>query len=85
MKEFNNGFNPMNIKKLQFTNLHNLLPTPESRLKLSEATNISISAINNWLDPDSNVVPKADSLILMSKYFNCSVDYLLDLTDRRRQ
>ncbi len=73
----------MQSQKPQFNNLHNLLPTPESRLKLSKSTNIPLSTINKWLNPDSRVVPKADSLIVMAKYFECTVDYLLDLTDKK--
>ena len=67
----------------KFNNLHNLLPTQESIEQLSEATSISLTEINKWLDPNSRVMPKADSLMAMSKYFGCTVDYLLDLSDRR--
>lgn len=67
--------------KPPFHNLNTLLPTPESITYLSMFTGIPITKINNWLDPDSRVVPKADELVLMAKYFNCSVDYLLDLSD----
>lgn len=70
-------------KKPQFHNLHNLLPTQESRIQLSIFTGIPLTKINNWLDPEKKSVPKADSLVIMAKYFDCSVDYLLDLTDRR--
>lgn len=66
-------------QKSSFHNLHNLLPTQESRIKLSESTGISITKINNWLDHNSKSVPKADELVLMADYFNCSTDYLLDL------
>ena len=69
--------------KPPFHNLHTLLPTPESRIQLSIFTNIPITKIKNWLDPNSRVVPKADELVLMSKYFKCSVDWLLDLSDIR--
>lgn len=62
-----------------FHNLHNLLQTPESRVRLSEATEISITKINNWLNPNNKSIPKADELVLMADYFNCSTDYLLDL------
>lgn len=65
--------------KPSFHNLHNLLPTPESRVRLSEATGILLTKINNWHDPNSRVVPKVDELVLMTKYFGCSVDYLLNL------
>lgn len=69
--------------KPPFHNLHTLLQTPESRTYLSIFTGIPITKINNWLDPDSRVVPKADELVLMSKYFGCSVDWLLDLDDEK--
>lgn len=49
-------------QKLPFHNLHNLLPTQESRIKLSEATGISLTKINSWLDPNSRAVAKADEL-----------------------
>lgn len=73
----------MTHTSLQFHNLHTLLPTPESRIQLSILTGIPITKINNWLDLNSRVVPKADELVLMAKYFGCTVDYLLDLSDRR--
>lgn len=69
--------------KPPFHNLHTILPTQESRIQLSIFTGIPITKINNWLTQNSMVVPKADDLILMAKYFACSVDYLLDLSDRR--
>lgn len=68
-----------------FHNLHTLLPTPEFRIQLSIFTGIPIVKINNWLDPNSMIVPKADELVLMAKYFGCTVDYLLDLSNRREQ
>lgn len=69
----------MQQHKPQFNNLHNLLPTPESRVQLSATTGIYINQINDWLNPDKRAIPKADSLIKMADYFDCSVDYLLDL------
>lgn len=73
----------MQQQKPKFNNLHNLLQTQESIEQLSEAINISHNTINKWLDSNSRVMPKADSLVAMSKYFDCTVDYLLDLSDRR--
>lgn len=55
--------------KPPFHNLHTILTT--------------IAKINNWLDSDSSVVPKEDELMLMAKYFDCIVDYLLDLSFKR--
>lgn len=69
--------------KPPFYNIHTLLPTPESRTYLSMFTGIPITKINNWLDPDSRAVPKADELVLMAKYFDCTVDYLLDLSFKK--
>lgn len=71
----------MNQQKPQFNNLHNLLSTEESKTKLSEATDIPVNKINKWLDKNSRVVPKADSLVAMAKYFCCTVNYLLDLSN----
>lgn len=81
MEECINIMRQMN--KPKFNNLHKLLPTQESREQLSEAINISHGTINKWLDQNSRVVPNADSLVAMSKYFGCTVNYLLDLSDRR--
>jgi hypothetical protein len=69
--------------KPPFHNLHNLLQAPESKIYLSMFTGIPIAKINNWFNPDNRVVPKADELVLMSKYFNCTVDWLLDLSFKR--
>lgn len=73
----------MEQHKPPFHNLHNLLHTPESKIQLSIFTGISITKINNWLDQNSMVVPKADELVLMARCFDCTVDYLLDLSDGR--
>lgn len=67
--------------KPPFHNLHNLLPTQESRIELSEATGIPLTKINNWLDYNSRAVPKADELVQIADYFDCSTDYLLDLVN----
>ena len=64
---------------IHFINLNKLLPTQESIIKLSNATNIPIYKLNKWLDPNDMAIPKADSLIKIAEYFGCTVDYLLDL------
>lgn len=64
-----------------FHNLHTLLPTEESKINPSIAIGVPVKQINDWLDPINNSVPKADSLIKMMKYFDCSCDYLLDLSN----
>ena len=66
---------------LQFHNLHSLLSTEESKINLSIAIGVPVDEINAWLDPKNKSVPYADSLIKMMKYFDCSCDYLLDLSN----
>lgn len=68
----------MNHQPLQFNNLRNMLPTEESKTKLSAAIGVPVTQINAWLDLDNKSVPYADSLVKMTKYFGCSCDYLLD-------
>lgn len=53
-------------QKKTFHNLHTLLSTTESIIQLSIFTEIHVTNINSWLDPNSGVVPKADELILMA-------------------
>lgn len=63
-------------------NLNNLFKLLEERGKskyLSEKTGISTGNISDWKSGRS--VPSADALVKISKTFNCSVDYLLGLTD----
>lgn len=81
MEEFINIMRQMS--KPKFNNLHNLLQTKESIEQLPEAINISHNTINKWLAPNSRVVPKADYFVVMNKYFGCTVDYLLDLSDKQ--
>lgn len=71
----------MSHQPIQFHNLRTLLPTEESKIKLSIAIGIPVDEIYAWLDPKNKSVPYADSLIKMMKYFDCSCDYLLDLSD----
>ena len=68
-----------NTMPIQFNNLNNLLPTDESKIELCKTLNISLTKLNKWLDPNDKSAPKSDSLIIMRKYFGCSIDYLLDL------
>lgn len=66
---------------LQLNNLRNLLLTQESRMKLAEETGILFPQINNWLDPNKESIPSADVMVVLAKYFGCSIDYLLDLSN----
>ncbi len=50
-----------------------------SQMELSKATGLSQSAIARW--ELNKTEPTVSALIILSKYFNESVDYLLGLTD----
>lgn len=67
--------------KMEFNNLRSLLPTEESKIDLSIVIGVPVKQINAWLDPDNKSVPYADSLVKMMRYFDCSCDYLLDLSN----
>lgn len=67
--------------KMEFHNLRSLVPTEESKIDLSIAIGVPVKQVNAWLDPSNELVPKADSLIKMMKYFDCSCYYLLDLSN----
>lgn len=71
------------LPTIEWNNLRSLLSIKESRINLSNATGISINRINNWVDPNKKSAPKGDSLVILAKYFGCTTDYLLDLTDIR--
>lgn len=58
-----------------------MLLTEESKIDLSIAIGVPVKQINAWLDPSNKSVPKADSLVKLMKYFDCSCDYLLDLSN----
>lgn len=47
--------------------------------KLAKQTNLSKSAISRW--ELGQAEPVASSVIILAKFFNCSVDYLLGLED----
>ena len=68
---------------IQFNNLRNLIPTQKSRIKLAEETGILFSQINSWIDLDNESIPAMDALIILAKYFGCSIDFLLDLADKQ--
>lgn len=50
-------------------------------MKLAEETGILFPQINNWLDPNKESIPSADVMVVLAKYFGCSIDYLLDLSN----
>ena len=63
--------------------MQELLNKPKEKAKLSKATGISTGNISNWFNPDKNAQPSAEALFKIAEHFGCSVDYLLDLTNRR--
>ena len=68
---------------IQFNNLRSLLPTKESRIELAQKTAILLPQINNWLDPNKQSIPSAGAMVILAKYFGCSIDYLLGLADEK--
>ncbi len=50
-----------------------------SRLQLSKQLNISSTTINGYFN--NNYYPKIEIAIAMSKFFNCSLDFLFGLSD----
>lgn len=50
-----------------------------NRKQLSDAINVSTSALNGYFHKD--LYPSSDILIKMSEYFNCSINYLLGMDD----
>jgi len=66
---------------IQWNNLQKLLSEPGRKTKLSKATGISTGNISDWFNPNKPAQPSADALVKISKALDCSVDYLLGLTD----
>ncbi len=54
-----------------------------SRMKksdVSKALGVTHKTLNNWIDEKTPITGEA--LLMMSKLFNCSVDYLLGLDNK---
>ena len=66
---------------IQWNNLQKLLNEPGKKIKLSKATGISTGNISDWFNPDKSAQPSADALYKIAEFFECSVDYLMGLTD----
>lgn len=66
---------------IDWTNLQNLLSTRGKKTELSEKTGISTGNISDWFNPDKPAQPSADALYKIAECFDCSVDYLMGLTD----
>lgn len=66
---------------INWSNLQKILSIRGNKIKLSEKTGISTGNISDWFNPDKPAQPGADALVKISKALDCSVDYLLGLTD----
>lgn len=66
---------------INWSNFENKLQKRGSRAELSRQTGISTGNIRDWFNPNKPAQPSADALVKISKALNCSVDYLLGLTD----
>lgn len=66
---------------IDWSNFQNKLQERDRRAELSRQTGISTGNIRDWFNPDKPAQPSADALVKISKALDCSVDYLLGLTD----
>ena len=66
---------------VDFTVLRSLLEPRGIAAKVTAATGISSGNISDWLSGRSQ--PKAEALIKLADFFDCSVDYLLGRTDKQ--
>ena len=53
-----------------------------TQLKVQMDTGISQSALSKYESGD--MIPTTDNLIILAKYYNTSLDFLMDLTDERK-
>lgn len=70
---------------IDWSNFQNKLQERGSRAELSRKTGISTGNIRDWFNPNKSAQPSADALVKISKALDCSVDYLLGLTDVERR
>ena len=66
---------------INWSNFENKLQERGRRAELSRQTGISTGNIRDWFNPDKPAQPSANALVKISKALDCSVDYLLGLTD----
>ncbi len=66
---------------INWSNFEGKLQKRGSRAELSRQTGISTGNIRDWFNPDKPAQPSANALVKISKTLDCSVDYLLGLTD----
>lgn len=66
---------------INWSNFESKLQERGMKAELSRLTGISTGNIRDWFNPNKSAQPSADALVKISKALNCSVDYLLGLTD----
>lgn len=66
---------------IDWSNFENKLQEWGRRAELSRQTGISTGNISDWFNLNKPAQPSADALVKLSKALDCSVDYLLGLTD----
>ena len=70
---------------IDWSNLQKLLSTRGKKTELSEKTGISTGNISDWFNPDKPAQPSAEALYKIAECFDCSVDYLMGLTDAEQR
>ena len=53
-----------------------------TQLKVQMDTGISQSTLSKYESGD--MIPTADNLMILARYYNTSLDFLMDLTDERK-
>lgn len=66
---------------INWKNLESKLQERGSKAELSRKTGISTGNISDWFNPNKNAQPSIENIVKISKALNCSVDYLIGLTD----
>lgn len=66
---------------IDWSNFESKLQKRGRRADLSRQTGISTGNIRDWFNPNKSAQPSADALVKISEALDCSVDYLLGLTD----
>lgn len=69
---------------IDWSNFESKLQKRGMRADLSRQTGISTGNIRDWFNPNKSAQPSAEALVKISKALDCSVDYLLGLTDIER-
>ncbi len=66
----------MNFKK----RMGELNLSPKQKKDICCRLGVTLSAVNDWINP-SGIYPSTKKLIALAEYLNCSLDYLVGLSD----